>query len=48
MPETSLLRHLSLLIDGGVVAQDERRQYVIKPPKNSLQQALLKIATSGS
>ena len=48
MPETSLLRHLSLLLDGGVVAQDERRQYVIRPPQNSLQQALLKIATSES
>ena len=48
MSETSLLRHLSLLLDGGVIAQDERRQYVIRPPKNSLQQALLKIVMSES
>ena len=48
MPETSLLRHLSLLLAGGVVVQDERRQYVIRPPQNSLQQALLKIATAES
>ena len=47
MPETSLLRHLSLLLGGGVVEQDERRQYVIKKPKNSLGQAFLKIITDG-
>ena len=44
--ETSLLRHLSLLLGAGVLATDSKRRYVVARPRNSLAKALLSIATS--
>ena len=46
IPETSLLRHLSTLAAGGVVVTDERRNYILGSPRNSLARAMLKIATA--
>ena len=47
IPETSLLRHLSLLVEGGVVALDDKRQYCVAKPKDALRSTLLTMATGG-
>lgn len=48
IPETSLLRHLSILLAAGVVAHDKHRQYVLVKPKDPLGSALQEITTSDS
>ena len=47
IPETSLLRHLSLLVEGGVIALDGKRQYCVTKPKDALRSTLLTMATGG-
>ena len=48
MPETSLLRHLSVLLGAGVLALDAQRRYVVARPRDPVGQALLTITTSDS